>query len=175
VDSHSLLAQFETNFHVCCLFDFTVLWRCDTYCDMTPESCNLPICWAGLRWARFRGNTEGAAAGRRIVGTRFHSNEYDWISNALHTESRRFLRNVYRNVSIHTVTAKKVITLLLKEVISNRFNQNPPQGENWPRGDRRQTEVRSEVFILCDVVTVAFKVLSLFLVTKCYNYSKFVL
>jgi hypothetical protein len=85
-------------------------------------------CWAGLRWARSRGNTEGAAAGRRIVGTRFHSNEYDWRSNALHTESRGFLGNAYRNVSVHTatniqstVTAKNAVTLLLKEVISTRF------------------------------------------------------
>jgi hypothetical protein len=30
---------------------------------MTPESCNLPICWAGLLWACSRGNTEGAGAG----------------------------------------------------------------------------------------------------------------
>jgi hypothetical protein len=29
-----------------------------------------------------------------------------------------------------TVTAKNVITLLIKEVISIRFDQNLPQGEN---------------------------------------------
>jgi hypothetical protein len=31
------------------------------------------------------------------------------------------------------------------------------------------------VFILCGVVTVIFRVLSLFVVTKCYSYSKIVL
>jgi hypothetical protein len=41
--------------------------------------------------------------------------------------------------------------------------------------DRRQTEVRSEVFILCGVVIVTFRVLSLFIVTKYYSYSKTVL
>jgi hypothetical protein len=41
--------------------------------------------------------------------------------------------------------------------------------------DRRQTEVRSDVFISCGVVTVTFKVSSLFIVTKCYSYSKIVL
>jgi hypothetical protein len=42
---------------------------------------------------------------------------------------------------------------------------------------RRQTEVevRNEVFILCRIVTVTFKVLSLILITKCYSYSKTVL
>jgi hypothetical protein len=35
--------------------------------------------------------------------------------------------------------------------------------------DRRQTKVRSEVFILCGVVTVTFRV---FVVAKCYSYSK---
>jgi hypothetical protein len=34
------------------------------------------------------------------------------------------------------------------------------------------SEVRSEVFILCGVVTVTFRVLSLFTVTKCYGCSK---
>jgi hypothetical protein len=32
-------------------------------------------------------------------------------------------------------------------------------------------EVRSEVFVLCGVVTVTFRVLSLFVVTKCCSYS----
>jgi hypothetical protein len=51
-------------------------------------------------------------------------------------QSRRFLGNAYRNVSVHmatnlqrTVTAEDAITLLLKEVII-RFDQNLPQGEN---------------------------------------------
>jgi hypothetical protein len=150
---------------------------------MTPESCNLPICWTGLRWARSRGNMEGAAAERRIVGSRFHINEYDWRSNALHAESRRFLGNACRNVPVHTATnlhstavEKSAITLLLKEVISIRFDQNLPQGENWPTEVRiRQKTNRSqtEVFSLCGVVTVTFGVLSLFVVTKCYGYSTF--
>jgi hypothetical protein len=55
-----------------------------------------------------------------------------------------------------TVTANNAISLLLKEVISIRSDQSLPQGENWPTEDRRQTEVRSEVFILCGVVTVIF-------------------
>jgi branched-subunit amino acid transport protein AzlD len=33
-------------------------------------------------------------------------------------------------------------------------------------------EARNEVFILCGVVTVAFRVLPFFVVTKCSNYSK---
>jgi hypothetical protein len=41
--------------------------------------------------------------------------------------------------------------------------------------DGRQTEVRSEVLILCGAVTVIFRVLSLFIVTTCYSYSKIVL
>jgi hypothetical protein len=36
----------------------------------------------------------------------------------------------------------------------------------------QKSEVRSEVFILCGVT---FRVLSLFVVTKCYSYSKTVL
>jgi hypothetical protein len=39
---------------------------------------------------------------------------------------------------------------------------------------RQTEEVRSEVFILCGVVTVTFRVLSLSVVTKCYSYSKIV-
>jgi hypothetical protein len=99
----------------------------------------------------------------------FPSNKCDWRSNALHIESRRFLGNTCRNVSVHTatnlqstVTAKNEITLLLKEVISIQFDQNLPQGENWPTEGRirqntedkqKSEEERSEVFILCGVVT----------------------
>jgi hypothetical protein len=36
-------------------------------------------------------------------------------------------------------------------------------------------EVRCEVFILCGVVTVTVSVLSLFVVARCYSYSKIVL
>jgi hypothetical protein len=39
--------------------------------------------------------------------------------------------------------------------------------------DREKSEeLINEVFILCDVVTVTFRMLSLFVVTKCYNHSK---
>jgi hypothetical protein len=41
--------------------------------------------------------------------------------------------------------------------------------------DRKEEEVRSEVYILCGVVTVTFRVLSLFVVMKCYSHSKTVL
>jgi hypothetical protein len=41
--------------------------------------------------------------------------------------------------------------------------------------DRRQREVRGEVFILCGVVIVTFRVLSWFVVMKRYSYSKIVL
>jgi hypothetical protein len=60
-----------------------------------------------------------------------------------------------------TVTVKNTISLLLKEVISVRFDRNLPQGENWPTEDRlrqnagdkqKSEEARSEVFILCGVV-----------------------
>jgi hypothetical protein len=44
---------------------------------MTPESRNLHMLCVGLRWSGFRGNKKGAAAGRRIVETRLHSNKYD--------------------------------------------------------------------------------------------------
>jgi hypothetical protein len=41
--------------------------------------------------------------------------------------------------------------------------------------DRRQTKVRSEVFILCGILTVTFRVFSLFVVTKCCGHSKIAL
>jgi hypothetical protein len=113
-----------------------------------------------------------------------HNNECGWRRNALHTESRQYLGNAYRNVTGHTatnlqttVTAKNAITLLLNEMISIRFDKNQPQRGNWltqDRKDKRQREVRSEVFTSCGVVTVTFRVL-LFVVTKCYSYSKIVL
>jgi hypothetical protein len=68
------------------------------------------------------------------------------------------------------VVARNTRTLLLKEVISIRFDQNLPQGKNWPIKDRiRQNtedgvEVRTEVFSLCVVITV-----------RSYSYSKNVL
>jgi hypothetical protein len=37
---------------------------------------------------------------------------------------------------------------------------------------RQKSDVRIEVFILCGVVTVTFRVLSLFVVMTCYNYSR---
>jgi hypothetical protein len=48
------------------------------------------------------------------------------------------------------------------------------QGENTTedRQKSEEEEVRSEAFILCGVVTVTFRVLSLFVATKCYSYSK---
>jgi hypothetical protein len=64
-----------------------------------------------------------------------------------------------------TVTAKSARTLLLKEVISIRFDENLRQGENWlseydrihqkKEYDRIQktSEVRSEAFSLCGVTT----------------------
>jgi hypothetical protein len=48
-----------------------------------------------------------------------------------------------------------------------------------PTSRRDTTEVResvrSEVFNLCGVATITFRVLTLFVVTKCYSYSKIVL
>jgi hypothetical protein len=75
-------------------------------------------------------------------------------------------------------------TLLLKEVIYIRFCQNLPQGKNATEDriqqnteDKQKSEekVRSGVFILCGVDIITFTVLSLFVVTKCYSYSKIVL
>jgi hypothetical protein len=40
---------------------------------------------------------------------------------------------------------------------------------------QKSEEVRNEVFILYGAVTVAFRVLSLFVVMKCCSYSKIVL
>jgi hypothetical protein len=37
---------------------------------------------------------------------------------------------------------------------------------------QKKSEIRSDVVSLCGVVTVTFRVLSLFVVTKCYSYSK---
>jgi hypothetical protein len=102
-----------------------------------------------------RGFTEGATAGRRIVGTRFHRNEYDWRSNALHTESRRFLGNAWRNVSLHTatklqstITAKNAITPLLKEV-----RLKPTSGRDsteylhrTPASHRRRRKGKSQIW-----------------------------
>jgi hypothetical protein len=96
---------------------------------MTPESCNLLICWAALRWARSRGNAEGAAARQWIVGTRFHGNEPPKHSNS-----------------------ENAITLLLKEVISIRFDQNLPQGENWPTEDAVGSQ--KWIFSLCALIIV---------------------
>jgi hypothetical protein len=94
---------------------------------------------------------------RRIVGTCFHSNEYNWRSNALHTESRRFLGNAYRYSNSEERDNSTVISL--------RFDQNLPLGENWPTENRQKSEkVRSEVFL--------YVVSSLFVLTKCYSYSK---
>jgi hypothetical protein len=80
--------------------------------------------------------------------------------------------------------AKNARPLLLEEVISIQFDQNLPQGENWPAElkiqletedkQKSEEEVRSEVFILCGV-TVTFRVLSWSLVMKRYSYSKVVL
>jgi hypothetical protein len=137
---HSLNNTYNFTIHLCSN-NIRMIIDVYEYCDMTPESCNLPTCWEGLRWARSRGNIEGAATGRRIVWTRFHGIEDDWTRNALHTESRWFLGNAYRNVSVHTATnlqntatAKTAITLLLKGVII-RFDQNLPQWKNWPTED----------------------------------------
>jgi hypothetical protein len=40
------------------------------------------------------------------------------------------------------MTAKNAVTLLLKEVISIRFDQNVSQKQNCPSDDRRETEVK---------------------------------
>jgi hypothetical protein len=40
---------------------------------------------------------------------------------------------------------------------------------------KSEEEIRSEVFILCGIATATFRVLSRFVVTKCYSYSKTVL
>jgi hypothetical protein len=40
------------------------------------------------------------------------------------------------------------------------------------KSQRKKSEGRSTVFILCGVVTVTLRVLSLLVVTKCYSYSK---
>jgi hypothetical protein len=67
--------------------------------------------------------------------------------------------------SIVRVTAKNAITLLLKEMISIRFDQNLPQGENGPTEDRirKKTEdkhksekVTSEVFALFMTVRLCY-------------------
>jgi hypothetical protein len=62
----------------------------------------------------------------------------------------------------------KRITRRLRELTGD---ENP--GDRIRQKDAE--EVRSEVFILRGVVTVAFRVLSLFVVTKCYSYNKIVL
>jgi hypothetical protein len=65
-----------------------------------------------------------------------------------------------------TVTVKNAITLLMKEVISIRFDQNLLQGQKRTRQRRRSR--KSEVKYLVYVMP------KLFVVTKCYSYSKIV-
>jgi hypothetical protein len=43
-----------------------------------------------------------------------------------------------------TVTAKNEINLLLKEVISIRFDKNLPQGENRPTENRRRQNTEED-------------------------------
>jgi hypothetical protein len=162
--------------------------RASWYCDMTPESCNLPTCWEWLRWARSRGNTEGTAAGRRIVGTRFHSNEYDWRSNALHTRSRRFLgKEIQRRFRSHgdrkQSNSEERYNSTDEGGDLHTVRPEPASGREltnriW-QYNRREPEVRRRSqkwgLLFCGVVTVTFRVLSLFLVTKCCSYSKTVL
>jgi hypothetical protein len=152
---------------------------------MKPESCDLPICWAALRWERSRGKTEGVSAGRRIVGTRFYHNRNGWRSNALHTVSRQFLGNAYANVSVHTatslqstVTVKNTITLLLKEVVPcgstyTYFRERTDQEKREYNRIQRRTEyiVRSRKL---EIKSLVYVVSSLFVVTKCYSYSKII-
>jgi hypothetical protein len=84
------------------------------------------------------------------------------------------------NVSVHTATnlqsrvrGKNSITLLLKEVIAIRFDHNLPQGENTTEDKQKsEEEVKFEVFILCGVVTVTFRVSPLVVLTKCCSYIK---
>jgi hypothetical protein len=47
--------------------------------------------------------------------------------------------------------------------------------QNMTEHRQKSEEVRSEFFVLYGVVTVTFRVLSLFVVTRCYSYSKTVL
>jgi hypothetical protein len=52
------------------------------------------------------------------------------------------------------------------------FEKQSSNTEVRRRCQRKKSEVRNEIFILCGVVTVIFRVLSLLAVTKCYSYSK---
>jgi hypothetical protein len=81
-----------------------------------------------------------------------------------------------------TVMARNAITLLLKKEISIRFDQNLPQGENWPTEDRIRQKKRIRENIEEDrtqkkseVTPLVYVVSSLFVVMKCYSYSKIVL
>ena len=47
-----------------------------------------------------------------------------------------------------------------------------PRQNSKEEEEEEEEEVRSEVFILCSVVTVTFRTLLLFVVMKCYSYSK---
>jgi hypothetical protein len=141
---------------------------------MTPESCNLSICWAGLRWACCCGNTEDAAGGRWIVRTRFHSNEYDWRSNALDTESHRFLGYVCRNVfrshgkepPKHSNSEERDNSTVEGGDI-HTVRTEPTSGRELT--NRRQNTREYMAF------TITFRMLSLFVVTKCYSSTKIVL
>jgi hypothetical protein len=65
--------------------------------------------------------------------------------------------------------------MVRQEPTSGRDLANGTQNTADTTRDTRQTEVRSEVFILHGVVTVTFRVLSWFVVTMSYSYSKIVL
>jgi hypothetical protein len=53
-----------------------------------------------------------------------------------------------------------------KDSLSQEFQRDPKINQKTSEGE---VKARSEVFHLCGVVTVTFRVLSLFVVTECYN------
>jgi hypothetical protein len=62
----------------------------------------------------------------------------------------------------------------LKGVISIRFDQNLPQGENWPTDDRIRRQNTEDKF-KSEVKSLVCVVSSLFVITMCYSYSETVL
>jgi hypothetical protein len=97
-------------------------------------------------------------------------------TNAQRTVTEERENSTAEGSDLHTVrpeptSGKELTNRLVGHIIrqEDRIRQKAYDKHN------KSEEVSTEVFILCGVVTVTFRVLSLFVVTKCCSYSKIVL
>jgi hypothetical protein len=126
-----------------------MLAACIYNSDMMPESCNLTICGPGFA-------EHIAKVTRLAVELRLRSSEglNNHENREINCSTWCLLFGMPKPASVREITERI-----------------------WQKTEDKQKlkEVRSEVFILCGVVIVTFRVLSLLVVTKCYSYSKIVL